>query len=311
MVASPVPTGLALSVAAVARRLGVAPATLRTWDRRYGLGPSEHVAGAHRRYSTADLARLEVMRRLTLQGVSPSDAARMALDAEPPTEAELLAASRDTKGRGGVVVPLTDAEPATRGLARAAMALDAPAATRIVREHLSEHGVVATWDHLLVPVLVGIGERWESSGAGVEVEHLLSEVALGALRPRAAALDEPLNVRPVVLACADGELHALPVNALAAALAERRVGSRVLGARVPPDALAAAIRRSGPSVVFVWARQPACADPVQLAALPATRPAFRLVVGGPGWQDLPLPAGAARVTSLAEAVDLLQDAAVG
>ncbi|MEY3734595.1 MAG: hypothetical protein RL347_1954, partial [Actinomycetota bacterium] len=29
-----------LTVAAVARRLGVAPATLRTWDRRYGLGPS-------------------------------------------------------------------------------------------------------------------------------------------------------------------------------------------------------------------------------------------------------------------------------
>ena len=26
-----------LTVAAVARRLGVAPATLRTWDRRYGL----------------------------------------------------------------------------------------------------------------------------------------------------------------------------------------------------------------------------------------------------------------------------------
>lgn len=32
-----------LTVAAVARRLGIAPATLRTWDRRYGLGPSDHV----------------------------------------------------------------------------------------------------------------------------------------------------------------------------------------------------------------------------------------------------------------------------
>ena len=35
----------ALTVAAVARRLGVAPATLRTWDRRYGLGPTEHSTG--------------------------------------------------------------------------------------------------------------------------------------------------------------------------------------------------------------------------------------------------------------------------
>ena len=34
-----------LPVAAVARRLGVAPATLRTWDRRYGLGPTSTPPG--------------------------------------------------------------------------------------------------------------------------------------------------------------------------------------------------------------------------------------------------------------------------
>jgi len=68
-----------LAVAAVARRLGVAPATLRTWDRRYGLGPSAHSAGAHRRYSSDDVARLMVMRRLALEGVAPVDAARAAL----------------------------------------------------------------------------------------------------------------------------------------------------------------------------------------------------------------------------------------
>lgn len=73
-----------LTVAAVARRLGVAPPTLRTWDRRYGLGPSAHTAGAHRRYSPADVARLMVMRRLTLQGVPPANAARIALATPVP-----------------------------------------------------------------------------------------------------------------------------------------------------------------------------------------------------------------------------------
>ncbi len=71
-----------LTVAAVAQRLGVAPATLRTWDRRYGLGPSGHAAGAHRRYSADDLARLVVMRRLALDGVAPQDAAKAALEAD-------------------------------------------------------------------------------------------------------------------------------------------------------------------------------------------------------------------------------------
>ncbi|MCA5892610.1 MerR family transcriptional regulator [Isoptericola sp. NEAU-Y5] len=70
-----------LAVAAVARRLGVAPATLRTWDRRYGLGPSARTAGSHRRYTPEDVARLLVMRRLTLEGVAPVDAAEAALKA--------------------------------------------------------------------------------------------------------------------------------------------------------------------------------------------------------------------------------------
>lgn len=80
-----------LAVAAVARRLGVAPATLRTWDRRYGLGPSGRTAGSHRRYTPDDVARLLVMRRLTLEGVAPVDAARAAVEAG---DAELEVATR-------------------------------------------------------------------------------------------------------------------------------------------------------------------------------------------------------------------------
>ncbi len=69
-----------LTVAAVARRLGIAPATLRTWDRRYGLGPTDHAEGAHRKYGPRDVARLMVMRRLIASGVSASDAAETALE---------------------------------------------------------------------------------------------------------------------------------------------------------------------------------------------------------------------------------------
>ncbi|WP_051196762.1 MerR family transcriptional regulator [Jonesia quinghaiensis] len=70
----------ALSVAAVAQRLGVAPSTLRTWDRRYGLGPSAHALGSHRRYTAQDVARLMVMRTWVLRGASGSEAAQAAQD---------------------------------------------------------------------------------------------------------------------------------------------------------------------------------------------------------------------------------------
>nr|WP_051314182.1 MerR family transcriptional regulator [Actinoalloteichus caeruleus] len=93
-----------LTVAAVARRLGVAPATLRTWDRRYGLGPSGHTAGRHRRYGPLDLARLELMQHALLRGASPREAARYALASALPIQAAADAgrdAREDPAGSGG------------------------------------------------------------------------------------------------------------------------------------------------------------------------------------------------------------------
>src|SRR5581483_5065500 len=63
---------------AVAARLGVAASTLRSWNQRYDLGPSGHRAGRHRRYTTADVARLEHMRALVAAGIAPAEAARWA-----------------------------------------------------------------------------------------------------------------------------------------------------------------------------------------------------------------------------------------
>lgn len=50
-------------IGAVSRLLGVPAPTLRTWNLRYGLGPSRRSAGGHRRYDAADLHRLREMKR--------------------------------------------------------------------------------------------------------------------------------------------------------------------------------------------------------------------------------------------------------
>ncbi|TDE17052.1 MerR family transcriptional regulator [Actinomadura sp. 6K520] len=289
-----------LGVGAVAQRLGVAPSTLRTWDRRYGIGPSGRSAGGHRRYTPADVARLETMQRQILTGVPPQEAARVALEA-PPGEPPRPRAH----GAGGNRVPLKadhDEAQATevRGLARAAMALDAAATAETVRNALRRDGVVRAWDDLIAPVLIGIGRKHAASGECVEVEHLLSTVVLGCLAETPPA--RPLNTRPVLLACAPEEQHSLPVHALAAALAEAGAETLTLGARVPPPALAAAVRRTGPRAVFLWSQTPATGDPAWLTGLPSSRPPYRIVTGGPGWHRDHLPPHTAQVATLPEAV---------
>ena len=59
----------------MAERLGIAAPTLRSWDRRHGVGPSVRTSGNHRRYTELDIRRVELMSRLTAQGVPAQSAA--------------------------------------------------------------------------------------------------------------------------------------------------------------------------------------------------------------------------------------------
>lgn len=301
---------LGLTVAAVARRLGVAPATLRTWDRRYGLGPSAHQSGAHRRYCPLDVARLEHMRRLVIAGIPPSDAARAALavdsldaplaDVQPlPTAGGVV--SGESRAGGGQVVGIPGGTPAARGLGRAAMALDGPACQDIINETLDRRGVIWTWDHLLLPVLIGVGQRWQTTGTAIDVEHVLSDSIMACFRELARNVRQPVNLAPVLLSAADQEMHSLPLWATAAALSEHGVGARMLGERVPPDVLVQSVRRIGPAVVFVWSQRPRLTNAQDLAPIKALRPAPVLLLGGPGWVD-PVPPNMERVTDLTTTV---------
>ena len=282
---------MTLGVAAVARRLGVATGTLRTWDRRYGLGPSAHEAGTRRRYTTADLGRLVLMRRLMLEGAAAAEAAQVATTTRPRDlpDVGLLPSGQPPASRpggrpgGGRVVPTGGGGPAARGLARAAMSRDGDAGTALLRSSISRSGVVATWSEVLAPVLAGVGARWRTSGSGIEVEHLLSESAETALRAVPPAT-RPRNSRPVLLAGLEAEDHRLPLVALAAALAERQIGARLLGVRLPVRALTDAVTRTGALAVFLWSQ--GAGAPGRLpaeAAFAGVRPRPALLLGGPGW----------------------------
>ncbi|WP_079191661.1 MerR family transcriptional regulator [Streptomyces sp. CB00455] len=280
----------ALSTGSVARRLGVSPTTLRSWERRYAIGPARREDGRHRRWTPQDIALLELMCRLTGQGVPPADAARAARDAAPAARPVTPVGAGAPGGRNSL--PLGEARPECRGLARAAVRLDAPSVEELLDAALAEHGLVTAWEEVIAPTLHAVGRKWASSGERyVEVEHLLSWHVSSALRRiRPAPGPGGPTVAPLLLACVPGEQHSLPVEALAAALGERGLAVRMFGAALPADALRDAVRRTGPRAVVLWAQSRTTADPALARSVAGIEWGVRgarghsaLLLAGPGW----------------------------
>ncbi len=263
-----------LTVAAVARQIGVAPATLRTWDRRYGLGPSEHNDGEHRRYCPGDVARLMTMRRLIVAGVSPAEAAEQAKNFKGVIKVKKIVEEFEVR------------EEVVDAIYKALQSFDRAFVEETIAHEIAEYGVEGAWSDVIVPTLFLIGQDWETEQKGIEVEHLFSEILKRTMHNQVVELKKPLNSRPVLLAAVGEELHSLPVYALAAALCDRNIQTYVLGARTPLEALSAMVSRCAPPAIFLWAQLPKNAEEKYWREIPSIRPAPRIVVGGAGWDSI-------------------------
>jgi hypothetical protein len=298
----------AVPISVAARRVGLSVDTLRIWQRRYGLGPSRTSAGGHRRYEEDDLRRLRAAVHLLRSGVPAGEAARTVLAATAGLPgAEILDAGAQ---------PAADFGSSAQQLAATAFDLDGPGVRRLLEAELAAHGVVATWEGLLRPLLAAIGEQWRRVPYTVAVEHLVSHVATAALAGHAETTAEraPAGARPVVLACVPHEEHELPLTALAAALGEQGVPATVLGARTPAAAghTAAAWTAAraeltadappSPVTVVLLALVTQHADPALLRDLP---PSVRMIAAGPGWQACDAPLMVPRTDGLAETLRLV------
>ncbi|MFJ2742359.1 MerR family transcriptional regulator [Streptomyces sp. NPDC087440] len=308
-----------LTTGDVARRLGVAPTTLRSWDRRYGIGPAVRDDGRHRRWAPADVDLLERMCALTARGVPPAEAARLARDSAPKPPA---LAPADPRVEIPAPRPPSSGIPVrtVRGLRNAAVRLDSPLIDSLLTATVHSHGLIGSWEGAMAPALRAIGRTWATSGDAtgeryVEAEHLLSWHISTALRRNADVKDPGDAERPVLLACLPGELHTLALEALAAALAERGLPVRMFGAAVPLHALSEAVRRTGPRAVVLWSQTRPTADRAVLGLVRSTARGIRgarthpaVLAAGPGWSRTAPSEGVHRPHSLADALDLVESA---
>jgi methanogenic corrinoid protein MtbC1/DNA-binding XRE family transcriptional regulator len=161
---------------------------------------------------------------------------------------------------------------------------DAAAADAIIDEaHSSGWTLEQLYLHLLVPAQAEIGARWRARRLSVADEHLATEITLAQMERLRARLKIPASSgRRVVVACVEGESHAIGTRMLADFLLLDGWEVEYLGANTPTHDLVTFVARRRPDLVALSVTQSEYLPSLRsaAAALRGLTPAPRVLAGG-------------------------------
>lgn len=201
---------------------GLAPATLRAWEKRYGVPAPARAPSRYRLYSDADLRELRWMQARVEEGIPPRQAARLAI--------ERREAGVPFDGPNALQAPQLAAD-----LKASCLAFDEDRALDVIRHAGAVMRPVEIMRGVVLVAVAEIGRDWEAGLVTVAQEHFASQIARR-FGDRLMDLYRPApGISPVLCACAPGEQHDLGLLAVAIELRSRGVPVVYLGADVPVD----------------------------------------------------------------------------
>ncbi|MCK6590550.1 MAG: B12-binding domain-containing protein [Polyangiaceae bacterium] len=216
---------------------GVPPATLRAWERRYGVPAPARTASAYRLYGDEDIALISKMRDLVKGGMAAAEAAQTVLaeaSRMPPPETH-----EDEDPFGDAADRIVDA----------VVRFDPEGLDKEVNRALGLGSAISIFENTLAPAMREIGNLWHEGTLTVAQEHLASHV-IGGTVLHMLRLTQPVGqARRAVLACFADEDHTLGLYGIGLRFASWSFRTLLLGARTPPSAIARVVDSLDPDVV--------------------------------------------------------------
>lgn len=299
--------GLRISVSSLARRLGVASSTLRTWERRYGIGPTEHESGRHRRYSSEDVARLECMQRALADGATPAEAARFAINltATESSEIDHPAAMEFDVNSMKQIDELHENSSRTREMVDALRGKDAFTLQSKIADSIVADGVRATWRSAIVPLMSWVSSARHDGDDMDAAEQVLAQCISSAMAVAMIESPVPHSDTKVVIATVSPTGFDLELRALGAALARESIDVAMVPRRASIGSHAADIVSFEPGVVVLWSPFSHVAVVPLLRAIRRRRPDLQIFVAGRGPASDYLPSTVGVLGEMDSAVDAL------
>ena len=283
-----------LNIGAVARMTEIPEATLRVWERRYGFPQAERTPGGHRLYSHAEVGRLRWVKARMEEGMQVNHAVRALQRAE--TEGEfsprIWPVQIVDRGEPGSEFGVALQHSLQARLMQALLAHEVEEANEVIGEAHGYCNMEEIILNILLPTFNAIGAAWERGEIDVATEHLATNHLRHHLLLCIRLGPPPFDVRPIVLACAPGELHEGGLLMIGALLRRLRWPVLYLGQTLPLGDLPALVDDLHPSVVVLVAMTESPARALgELGELPlhgdASAPPTVIAFGGRAFVENP------------------------
>ena len=224
-------------IRAISELTGVPTTTLRAWERRYGLLKPSRTAKGHRLYSSEDIDLVKEIVKLLKSNHTISEAIRII------NNPELSEAARsDTEGHWAVY---------QQRLLKSIENFNEQNLDRTYNEALSIYPVDMVTEHVIIPVLTVLGERWEDREAGIAEEHFFSAFLRNKLGARLHHESSRSRGRKILVACLPGEFHELGILLFCIAAIGHGYQILYLGTNLPPSQLTKVVERTDVSAVLL------------------------------------------------------------
>jgi MerR family transcriptional regulator, light-induced transcriptional regulator len=223
-------------IQSVAEMTGVSAATLRAWERRYGIPAPQRTASAYRLYTDHDVELVKRVRELCDSGIAPAQAAQMVLASKGGRE-EFAHLETDTH------------ELAIQKILEGVERFDADRVEAAVKHALYLGPATTLFERVLGPALRRIGDRWHEGSISIGQEHLASEIVGNALRYLLRLAQPEGASKTAVLACFADEEHVNPLYGVGLRFTEWGFRTVMLGTRTPPHAIQHAVSEVHPDLV--------------------------------------------------------------
>jgi len=232
----------------VARRTGLKPYLIRTWEERYNAVRPQRSESNRRRYSDADIARLILLKKAVDSGHTISAVAPLS-DHDLRTLVQTLDNQGYWDGESPprpVPDPRNSGDTAAQGIEAALDAilrLDAGGLERALTQAAVEMTRPTFLQQLVMPLFTQIGALWRAGKLKIINEHMASVTVRSVLWDMLRTIDVAATAPRILVATPVGHWH--EIGAIAAALAASESGWRAcyFGPNLPSEEIAYAARR--------------------------------------------------------------------